>query len=131
MVLCDTNVLSELMRARPDAGVTRWAATVTAVAVSVITVEEIAYGLAWHPNVRVEEAVTRFLSDWCTVMPITPDIASRAGRLRGELQRHGATRTQADMLIAATALENDLPVVTRNTRDFEGLGIPLLNPFFE
>ena len=52
-----------------------------------------------------------------------------AGQLRGKLQSQGKPRTQADMIIAATAQIHKLTLVRRNTRDFEGCGIPLINPF--
>jgi predicted nucleic acid-binding protein len=94
-----------------------------------LTVEEIACGLAACPNPRVEEAMGRLLDEECTVLEVTAAIAARAGKLRGELRRRGLARTQADMLIAATALEHRLPLITRNVRDFQDLGIPLLNPF--
>ena len=131
MELCDTNVISELVRPRPNPGVLSWASEAREVAVSVITLEEIAYGLSWRPNARVEQAIRELLLDHLVVLPITVEIATRAGRVRGEQQRKGVTRTQADSLIAGTALVHRLPLVTRNTRDFEGLGIPLLNPFTE
>jgi toxin FitB len=129
MELCDTNVLSELVRRVPDPGVLTWAAGISGIAISVITVEEIACGLASRPNPRVEEAIAKLLNEQCAVLDVTAAIAARAGHLRGELRRQGLARTQADMLIAATALEHRMPVVTRNVRDFEGLGLPLLNPF--
>jgi predicted nucleic acid-binding protein len=129
MELCDTNVLSELVRPIPDAGVLDWANGVHTIAISVVTVEEIACGLAWRPNERVEKAIWDLIDERCRILDITSDIANRAGRLRGDLRRRGIARTQADMLIAATALGHRLPVVTRNVRDFEGLGIALLNPF--
>lgn len=129
MELCDTNILSELVRRDPNPGVLAWAAGVSGIAISVITVEEIACGLAARPNPRVEEAIARLLDEQCTVLDVTGAVAARAGRLRGDLRRRGVTRTQADMLIAATALEHRLPVVTRIVRDFEGLGIPLLDLF--
>jgi predicted nucleic acid-binding protein len=92
MQLVDTNILSELMRAQPAAGVLAW--------------------LQRHE-----------------VLPITTDVARCAGALRGQLQLRGQTRSQADMLIAATAQIHALTIVTRNVRDFDGCGVAVLNPF--
>ncbi len=50
---------------------------------------------------------------------------------RGGLRTQGKTRSQADMLIAATAQIHQLTLVTRNTRDFEDCQIPVFNPFTE
>lgn len=129
MLLVDTNILGELTRTAPNHGVLAWAAEATEVAVSAITVEEVAYGLAWRPNERIERWFETFFADRCAVLPVTAEIASEAGRLRGTLRTGGATRTQADMLIAATALVHRLTLVTRNTRDFTGCAIALLDPF--
>jgi predicted nucleic acid-binding protein len=127
--LADTNVLSELARREPDEGVLRWASGTPALAVSAITVEEIRFGLSWKPNARVDAWLARFLDDECEVLPVTGVIARRAGQLRGELQRQGKPRQQADMLIAATAAVHGLTLVTRNHRDFAGCGVSLLDPF--
>ncbi len=127
--LTDTNVLSELVKPRPNGGVVEWARTVERVTVSVITVEEILFGLAWKPNRRILQWFTQFFATACDVLPITQAIAERAGTLRGELRSHGITRSPADMMIAATAQVHDLTLVTRNTRDFEGVRVELLNPF--
>lgn len=127
--LVDTNVLSELARRRPDEGVLEWAAAVDEIGVSVVTVEEISYGLAWKPNARIEAWFRRFFRESCFILPITEEIADRAGKLRGRLASAGRSRTQADMLIAATALAHGLTLVTRNTRDFEGVSLTTLNPF--
>jgi len=67
--------------------------------------------------------------DYCDVFPVTVEIARRCGAMRARLRAAGALRTQADMLIAATALEHDLVLVTRNERDFDGCGLRLVNPF--
>ncbi len=128
-VLVDTNILAELARPRPDPGVLRWAAGVTCVFLSAVTVEEIAYGLAWRPNARIAAWFAAFLERHATVLPVDQTIAEQAGAMRGRLQRMGKPRTQADMLIAATAAVHDLTLVTRNERDFEACGIRVLNPF--
>ena len=128
MQLVDTNVVSELCRREPDAGVLAWAATQTRLALSVITVEEIAFGLSRRPN-PVLRAWFEGLRERHEVLPVSPAIAQRAGAMRGAFAAGGTVRTQVDMLIAATALVHQLPLVTRNLRDFDGCGVPLLNPF--
>ncbi len=127
--LVDTNVLSELARPRPNSGVIEWAGQVEQIFLSVITYEEIMFGLGWKPKTSVREWFEHFVEEACTLLPVTDEIASRAGLLRGSLKAQRVTRTQADMLIAATAQAHELTLVTRNVRDFEGCQIELLNPF--
>jgi toxin FitB len=126
--LLDTNVISELARRKPDPGVVAWASGVTRLALSVITVDEIHFGLAWRPNERIRAWVEAFFQRH-PILDVTAPIALRAGELRGTLAARGSVRHQADMLIAATAQAHQLTLVTRNTRDFEACGIGLLNPF--
>ena len=127
--LCDTNLISELARPQPNPGVLVWAAEVSSISLSVITVEEIFYGLSAKPNIRIQSWFEGFIEQYCNLLPITPEIAQRSGELRGQLRSKGQTHTQADMMIAATAQIHQLTLVTRNIRDFDGCGIPLLNPF--
>lgn len=129
MYLADTNVISELARSRPDPQVVAWAAGVSTIALSVVSLEEIAFGLAWKPNPRVQAWLERFFQAACEVLPVTETIARRCGQLRGQLWARGKPRTQADLLIAVTAQVHGLTLVTRNSRDFEDCGIGLLNPF--
>lgn len=127
--LCDTNVLGELSRPQPDAGVVEWAGSVSVILLSVVTVEEVMYGLSWKPRPKTLAWFEGFLEEQCEVLPVTERIARVAGALRGQLQAAGDTRTQADMLIAATAIVHETSVVTRNTGHFEGCGVTVLNPF--
>ncbi len=128
-MLVDTNIISELARPRPNAGVWTWASQHARIHISSITVEELYFGLARKPNPRIRLWLEGFLEDYCDILPITPKIARLAGEIRGDLQARGDTRTQADMLIAATAVIHDLTLVTRNTRDFDACGVAILNPF--
>lgn len=128
-VLVDTNVLSELARRAPNTGVLAWAARIHVVALSVVTVEEVTYGLGRRPAPRLRAWFDGFLARSCEVLDVTTPIASLAGTLRGQLAARGHVRTQADMLIAATAAHHGLVLVTRNVRDFDGCGVSLLNPF--
>jgi predicted nucleic acid-binding protein len=127
--LCDTNIISELARPQPNLGVLLWATGVSSISVSAITVEEIFYGLSAKPNFRIQSWFEGFMEQYCKLLSITPEIAQRSGELRGQLRGKGKTHTQADMMIAATAQIHQLTLVTRNIRDFDGCGIPLLNPF--
>jgi predicted nucleic acid-binding protein len=128
-MLVDTNVVSELMRPRPASGVVQWAEAQESMSLSVITLEEILVGLSNRPSERLSRWFEAFLKNQCEVLSVTPSIARRCALLRGELRRGGKQRTQADMLIAATALEHNLALATRNVKDLEGCGVPLVNPF--
>ncbi len=128
-LLCDTNILAELARPAPNQGVLDWAAAVAQVHLSVVTLEEIEFGLAWHPKPQIRIWFEAFLDRHCTILPVDAVVARHAGLLRGQLQAQGQSRTQADLLIAATAAVNGMVLVTRNERDFEGCGVAVLNPF--
>ncbi|MDZ7289589.1 MAG: type II toxin-antitoxin system VapC family toxin [candidate division KSB1 bacterium] len=127
--LCDTNVLSEAMKRQPAPKVTQWLSAQELVYVSVITVEEIYCGLAYKETPKQREWFEKFLRFGSEVLPVTLAIAKRCGELRGNFRKKGVVRTQADLLIAATAYEHNLTLATRNTRDFEDCDIQLFNPF--
>lgn len=127
--LCDTNVLSELIRREPDRRLVSWMERQPSIALSAVTVEEVLYGLSWKPHPRIQEWFDRFVHDLCDVLPVSEEIARRSGELRGAFQSRGDTRSMADMLIAATAQLHQLTLATRDVGHFQGCGIPLLNPF--
>lgn len=64
------------------------------------------------------------------ILPVTHSIADRWGALDGHRQLMGTPLNTADGLIAATALEHDLTVVTRNVKDFAGLAVVVFDPWF-
>jgi len=127
--LIDTNIISELMRREPDANVVAWASEQPGFAVSVITLEELIFGLTQKALPLKHQWLDDFLSRHCEILPVTPPIALSGGTMRGVFAAKGITRQPYDMLIAATALLHKIPLATRNTADFEGCGITLINPF--
>lgn len=129
IVLADTNVISEFVKSTSDAQVMRWLQTVQLMAISAITLEEAHFGLAWQPNTRKLALFNALVQSMHMVYPITPVIAQRGGVLRGQFQAQGITRSAPDMLIAATAIEHQLVLATRNVRDFMGCGVQVVNPF--
>jgi len=129
MHLIDTNVVSELMRPRPAPSVSAWLGEREVLAMSVISIEEVRFGLMLRRSARLEDWFRRFVRDFVQVMTVTERIAERSGELRALLRQQGQVRAQADMLIAATAAEHAAVVVTRNERDFAGCGIRVFNPF--
>ena len=129
IVLADTNVISELVKNKPDTQVMRWLQTVQRMAISAITLEEAHFGLAWQPNTRKLALFNALVERLHAVYPITPAIAQRGGVLRGQFQAQGIVRSAPDMLIAATAIEHQLVLATRNVRDFIGCGVQVVNPF--
>lgn len=127
--LVDTNVISELVKPRPNPGVLAWSDLVSRPFVSVITVEEVCFGLALRPNARLQVWFDRFFDDRCVILELSVPIARLGGSLRGQLGRRGRTRSQADLLIAATASHHGLTLATRNVDHFADCGITVMNPF--
>jgi toxin FitB len=87
----------------------------------------------WFPSRRsqLEKAIEVLVPEWFAgrILPMTQTIAERWGILEGQRQLSGRPLHVPDAQIAATALEYGLTVVTRNGKDFEGLGVTVLNPW--
>jgi len=133
MFLLDTVIVSEIRKKKPDAGVLRWVSKQKddQLFLSVVTLGEIERGIEKRrkadPGFADElaawlESMTRLYAD--RVLPVTPGIARRWGRLSAQLGHDGA-----DLLIAATALVHGLTVATRNTGHFEPAEVTVINPF--
>lgn len=131
MILLDTVVLSELRKRSPQPEVVGWlrAQRPDELFVSVLTVGEIERGIAKVAEPVFARSLNRWLDDLLAfygdrVLPVTPLIARRWGRLSSHLNHDGA-----DLLIAATALCHGLTVATRNVRHFAPTGVSVVNPF--
>ena len=102
---------------------------------SVITLAEIQKGIELlAPGKRraeLEEWLTKDLEAWFSgrVLPVDRKVAARWASLVAQGSRAGRILPTVDSLIAATALAYDLTIVTRNTRDFEGIGAAIFNPW--
>lgn len=132
MYLVDTNVLSELPRPRPDVHVVRWLEQQRTIILSVVSVEELAFGVARAPaprRSRLAAWLEALLGSAAAVLDVDLAVARAAGELRAAREASGRRVAQADMLIAATALVHGLTLATRNRTDFVGCGVALVDPF--
>jgi len=133
--LLDTNVPSELTKPIPDQNVVRWIGTHTYLHISVISLGELRRGFVLLPPGKRRAQLEEWF-DWyilplfaSRILPVTKPIAERWGLLGAQCQQRGRAMSLSDGLIAATALEYNLTVVTRNESDFAHLGVPILNPW--
>jgi predicted nucleic acid-binding protein len=127
--IVDTNILSETFKPRPNPTVTQWLTTQTTLGVSVISLEELTYGLDHRHSTTKMAWLKSFLARHCQLLPVTDDIAQHSALMRSRFRQQGITRSQSDMLIAATAAHHNLTVATRNIKDFRGCGLRLFDPF--
>ncbi len=127
--LIDTNIISEWMRREPSTSVLEWGRKQSGFFISVITIEEVYCGLSHRQLPKKRAWFEAFLEARCKVVGISLPVAQKSGEWRGSFLARGIARSQADLLIAGTAWELGVTLVTRNSADFEGCGIPLLNPF--
>ena len=135
--LLDTNIPSELTRPHPQSSVLRWLenANDEELYLSVISLGEILKGITALPGSKRRRDLEKWLHEslrpWFEgrILAIDEPVAERRGIFAGQCKSKGRPLNVVDGLIAATALVHDLTVVTRNVRDFEGLGVELLNPW--
>lgn len=137
MTILDTNVLSALMRRNPEAAVVEWLdrQPSDSVWLSSITVFETRFGLALLPAGRrrrgLEQAFESVLTEDLgnRVLDFDSGAAAAAAQLAAERQKAGPAVDLRDTLIAGIALTRRATIATRNTRHFEGLDVPVINPW--
>lgn len=131
--LIDTVVLSELRKKKRSESVVEWFRSTRGVDIflSVVTIGEIERGVSQQQQVNPEfsQELTRWLDGILLyygdrILPVSVNVARRWGELSAKIGNSGA-----DILIAATALEHGLSVVTRNQRHFTPTGVHVVNPF--
>lgn len=134
MIVLDTNVVSELMKAAPDPMVRDWLRRCEAetFCLSAVTVAEIGFGLNRLPaGRRGTDLHGRFeaFAEALTVLPLDEAAAREAGRLRALRVARGLAAQPSDMMIAGIVAVAGAALATRNVRDFEGLPIPIQDPW--
>jgi toxin FitB len=137
--LVDTNVLSEFSRrGEPDQRVKIWlkAAPAGSLYVSVLTLAEIRRGIELLAPGKRRDQLEHWLEDDllgafddANVLPVTRAIGYRWAVLSARAQEQGIQPSVIDGLVAASALEHDLTLATRNVKDFAGLGVEIFNPW--
>ena len=135
--LLDTNLPSELVRPQPEPKVEAWIASqrLDDLFISAVSFGELRKGIVLRaPGKRrteleawLETGLTDFFSG--RILPLTRAVAERWGALDAQQQLAGSPLGVADGMIAATALEHHLVVVTRNVKHFVSLGVPIFDPW--
>lgn len=132
--LLDTNVLSELRRKTPNAGVVEWFSRrpASTLYLSVLTLGELRKGI----EVLADTQRRMTLTDWLEadlpsfftgrILAVDAQVADRWGKL---IAAAGRPLPAIDSLLGATAAQHGLSMVTRNERDFTALGLDVINPW--
>jgi toxin FitB len=135
VIILDTNVLSALMRTRPDAEVAAWLDRQPAQSVWITAITEAQIGIALlSPGRRRQEIASAFAKVLREnlegrVLDFDQASAERAAVLAAERQRTGRPVDFRDTQIAGIALARHGTLATRNTRHFEDLSVPVINPW--
>lgn len=138
MFLIDTNVISELSKPMPSPAVLNWFATTPAqqIYISSVTLCEIEFGLALMPAGKRRDALLSATQELVRIdfegrcLNLDAHCAAAYGQLAAQQQHNGRACSTEDAMIAAIALTNKLVLVTRNTKDFDGItGLRVIDPW--
>ena len=131
--LVDANILSEPTKHASAPAVVAWLrANERDLAVNPIILGELEYGILLLPEGRRRTRLEQWFAqglERLRILDFGTATAFAWARLLARLRKKGLAMPIKDSLIAATAIEHGLAVVTRNVSDFRGAGVPLVNPF--
>ena len=134
--LFDTNIISDLVSSKPNKNVAKWVESVpqNTLYLSVLTLGEIRSGIERREDGKRKNQLIAWLEhqlpQWFAgrILLVDHQVADRWGYLVGGTKR---TLPMIDSLLAATALTNNLVMVTRNVKDFDMQGLEVINPFLD
>ncbi|HVH48192.1 MAG TPA: type II toxin-antitoxin system VapC family toxin [Labilithrix sp.] len=137
MIVLDTNVLSELMKPTPASKVMRWSSAqpTSSLYITSITQAEILYGIHLLPAGKRRGAIeaaadAMFHEDFGgRVLALRADAATLYARIASDRRRAGRPISSFDAQIAAIARATGAAVATRNVDDFDGCGVPIIDPW--
>jgi predicted nucleic acid-binding protein len=135
--LLDTNIISELVKPKPEANVTEWIENTdeSLLYLSVLTLGEIRRGIASLPQSRRRATLGAWLDKDLRArfegrfLVIDQEVADRWGLLTAAARSSGIVLPVIDGLLAATALEHNLTLVTRDTGQIPSMGVAVFNPW--
>jgi predicted nucleic acid-binding protein len=138
-LLLDTNVLSEVTKPRPHEGVLKWLHGLDEdrTFISIVSIAEIRGGIALMDSGRKRDALDEWLAHdlpqrfESRILPVEGLVALAWGDLMALAKRSGRGLASMDGLIAATAVAHQSTLTTRNTKDFEGFGIDIIDPWVD
>ena len=132
--LLDTNVVSELTKKVPDKRVLGFLSEHDELWLSTVVLHELYYGIGLLLSGRRRDGIVAVLSAFVTeygdrILPVGYSEAIQAAEFRAQKHNSGGALDVGDALIAGTAKVNALAIATRNVRDFEYLGLEVVNPW--
>lgn len=135
-MLLDTNIISEFWRPGPQANVLAWMDKQDHDRLFICTpvIAELIYGIERLPDSYRKRRLLQSLDDLLEgyrgrILPFDVEAAVNFGKVRAIRDTLGRSVSTIDAMIASVALANNMPLVTRNTLDFTGIGLTLIDPF--